>query len=135
MTLSNKTKSDIESLTGKVKEPRVLNLDNTLNLDTLRNSRTEEDGEIVKCPVTDKDLYYITKAGYMRALEPNGECWCCGKIFHLSAMHTVKGTDPTTAPTSFVGMLCLTCFDLDDIPFNKILESRGIDYRLPSFNV
>lgn len=94
----------------------------------LKLQRKPEDGPIISCHKTEKDLYYVRVNGTKTLLDSFGECCECQRIVHSSHLLLNKEAYTSEWPIQYEGAYCKDCYFGEDLPdVTKDLEEIGQD--------
>jgi len=83
------------------------------NIEGLLAAHTDADNDVVTCPATGLELYYLNSDGKDVMLRSFGECTECEEIFHVSHMRR-PNVPADTWPVEYEGMCCEGCDRADD---------------------
>lgn len=89
---------------------KVLKHNNIWNAEGLLDSRTNNDGEVVVCSKTSKNLFFINENGSKIMLDSFGECATCNQVFHHSCLRFSDDQSNSSWPIQYEGRYCLDCY-------------------------
>lgn len=88
---------------------KILTVGNQWNVKALLDARTHDDGEVVLCKATKKELFYKKASGTMVMLSAFGKCYTCGDFFHDTHLWQPEGVDKVSWPVEYDGRDCKVC--------------------------
>lgn len=92
---------------------KILTANNQWNSQALLDARTSEDGAVVLCKISKKELFYVRSVGTLVMLSAFGKCSTCNDFFHDSALWQPEGVDKASWPIEYVGRDCKPCHAKD----------------------
>jgi uncharacterized protein YbaR (Trm112 family) len=102
----------MDTATNSLPNKVFLGANNSWNQEGIKNMRTPEDGDIVVCPTTKKELFYIRANGSHALLESFGKCSECKVNLHASVLHFFEGVDKASWAVEYTGegVCCIECY-------------------------